>query len=135
MTKFDPTLPVQTRDGKKVQILSTEGDSLIAYVEKGQSHPCSGGVWALRVYNVNGKYFGSTGADSCVDLINCPPTKVKKEGWVNIYKRYSNPLELGVRTGGVFKSEELAKEAAYVAHHARNPLPIATVKIEWEEEQ
>ena len=136
---LDPSKPVMTRDGKKVTILSTEGDSLIAFVEKGQSHPSSGGLWALRVYNVNGKYFGSTGADSCVDLVNCPPTKVKKEGWVNIYpvKETSHHYKhhVKVHQSGVYVCKQSAVSAAVRANKMNTPFPVDTVKIEWEEEQ
>lgn len=135
---FDPSLPIQTRDGKKAILFSSEGDSLIAFVEKGQSHPSSGGIWALRVYNVNGKYFGSTGADSCVDLINCPPTKVKKEGWVNIHRMFCDNVDSKThlaRQSGIYKSRKFAVNAAVASNKRGVPLPVATVKIEWEEEQ
>ncbi len=139
---FDPTKPCQTRDGRRVTMFSSEDDSLIAFVERGQHHPASGGKWALRVYNINGKYFGSEGADSCVDLVNIP-TKVKKEGWVNIYPAYNAPKWYGeslpiqkiARQSGIYKTKGDAHREAVKAHGNGVPLPVATVKIEWEEEQ
>jgi len=132
LKKFDPSKPVQTRDGKKVIIRSSEDDSLTAFVETGQSHPCSGGVWALRVYNINGKYFSSAGADSCVDLINIP-TKVKKEGWVNIYKAKVGYYKSIAFQSGVYGTRIEADEACLNAHKNGVPLPVDTVKIKWEE--
>lgn len=110
--------PVCTRDGRAVRILcfdrkSVDGYSILALVDKGDHE-------SFIVCTSRGKFY-KCGKDNPYDLFMSP---VKKEGWINLYKR-----DGVTRTGGVniYQSMEEA-----MAMHCPNNY-IATVKIEWEE--
>ena len=64
---------------------------------------------------------------SCVYRIK--PRIVKREGWMNIYPMNGGPSDFIASTGHVFSSYEAAIECN------RENKRLATVKIEWEEEQ
>lgn len=75
MSSFDPTKPVQTRDGRKARIIATDakltdGRSIIALVER-----TNGGEMARYVYE-DGSWFGSYVTDPS-DLINVPEETVE----------------------------------------------------------
>lgn len=79
---FDPTKPVQTRDGRKAVIYTTEGIT--------QSRPIVGEIWnvgteegEVRRWLPDGKYTGNPNYEK-LDLINVPE-KIKLTGWVNVY--------------------------------------------------
>lgn len=78
MTKFDPTKPVQTRDGAYAEILWTDG---------GGSHPIGGfylGRDAERVassWSNDGVHYSFRE----LDLINIPEKPTTIERWVNVY--------------------------------------------------
>jgi hypothetical protein len=70
---FDPTKPVQTRDGRPAEIVYTFPDgSLLAVIDKDSSYRL----------NSHGRYWGGT-QTSKLDLVNIPPAKHKS--WVNFY--------------------------------------------------
>lgn len=78
--QFDPTKPVQTRDGRPVTILAMGVDSpdgpIVALVT------CPAGyVNAMHFYS-DGRYLA--GYDSPDDLVNVPQTLVV-DGWMNVY--------------------------------------------------
>jgi hypothetical protein len=61
------------------------------------------------------------------NLRNVPPKKVKKEGWMNVFhiRRHEHDQLSG---GGIYDTEESALK--YAVGYA-----VATVRIEWEEDQ
>lgn len=79
---FDPTKPVQTRDGRKAVIHTTEGMSenfpLVGEVI------CDGNETAPRTWTRKGAYTDNIHWESPFDLINVPE-KIKLTGWVNVY--------------------------------------------------
>lgn len=75
--KFDPTKPVQTRDGRKARIIATDRAGtypIIALVfgHKGTEIVCS--------FTVEG-CFSDCGTGSSSDLVNVPPSL-----WQNVYR-------------------------------------------------
>lgn len=110
--------PVCTRDGRPVRILcfdrkSVDGYSILALVDEGDHE-------GFIVCTSRGKFY-KYGKDDPYDLFMAP---VKKEGWVNLYKR-----DGVTRAGGVNIYQSM--EEAMIMHAPNNY--IATVKIEWEE--
>ena len=118
--------PVCTRDGRKARIICFDAkgnkpliilseidgkEVILRYTEKGQSD----------------NFHSPTPRED--DLMMCP---VKKEGWVNVYKRENEYIcenECNVFTGiTVFKSEGEAKR-----HIDKNKIYANTIKISWEE--
>ena len=84
---FDPTKPVQTRDGRKARIVSDKvsrgGYKYIAIISEE-----SGDEWS-GTFISDGSYYAS--GDACHrDLINVPE---KREMWVNVYDgSYKSPV-------------------------------------------
>jgi len=132
MTKncvLDLTKPVQTRDGRKVEILRTPKFLIIAFIED-ETNPSK---WVLRTFHENGNFLD--GYESGEDLFNIPPAKVRKEGWVNIYPvKEPRRKDLIAHQSGVFKTKQLAEGAAKRGNERYTPWPVCTTKIEWEEE-
>ena len=109
---FDPTKPVQTREGWKARILATDindygGETIAAAI----THP-GDGAELLRSYYPNGQYYD--GDPSGLDLINVPEKHVR---WVNF-----NPAGLA--------SDYLTREDA---DQYANPTRIACVRVEFED--
>lgn len=73
--KFDPTKPVQTRDGKEARVYAVHTNQSFAihgaYYE---------GSWRIHGWQMDGK---DAFAGNALDLINIPE---EREVWVNIYK-------------------------------------------------
>jgi len=134
---FDPSLPVKTRDGRKVEILRVQPISMriLAFIED-EHNPTK---WVLRTFYYDGCFYCQSANDTMIcgdDLINCPPTKVRKEGWVNIYPVLLKYFPLRIaNTSGVYATRIEADEVCLKAHRHGVPLPAATVKIEWEQKQ
>lgn len=84
-TKFDPTKPCQTRDGRKVRILCTDakrwhdGESIVALVDS----DTESGTQSVMTYMSDGRYYSKF--ESPYDLINIPE-KRKLTGWLNMYE-------------------------------------------------
>ena len=77
---IDLTIPVQTRDGRKVRVLCTDGPKLhpiVGLIEQG------GGSEDVYKWSAAGRY-GC--AEHSADLINVPETRVV---WVNMYPENS----------------------------------------------
>jgi hypothetical protein len=78
MTKvFDPTRPVQTRDGREARIICTDRKGrypLICLVKE------QDGTESCISNEVSG--YSRDGHTSRFDLVNIP---IKKEGWINVY--------------------------------------------------
>lgn len=77
---FDPSKPVQTRDGKPARIHATDLDGsfpiLATYYD--------GNQWRTLRVSPRGKYLSY--AEENLDLINVPPPKVKRDFWLAISK-------------------------------------------------
>lgn len=96
---FDPTKPVQTRNGKKARIICTDvaggnGYPIIALITE------SGGVERSIPYSENGCYWADKKGDHSLDLVNVPEEISR---WINVYT-------LGL-IGGAHPSREEADEA------------------------
>ena len=114
----NPSQKVVTREGKPVRIICTDAKcgkcpivGLVFNEEQAEE----------ETYNFmeNGKFFPDQ--DWFLDLFFAP-VKVKREGWVNIY-RDNNTTYIG----DVYPNEKDAKE------YKDDDLYITTTKIEWEE--
>jgi hypothetical protein len=124
MTKaFDPTRPVQTRDGRKARIVCVDAlgaQPIVALVE-GDKYETEG-----RHY-MDG-FYQHDRVPSLRDLINIPQ---KREGWVNVYPA-SLILEMPCTekrppVSCAFASEEEANKYAQFDR-------IACIRIEWTED-
>ena len=109
--------PVVTRDGRPVKIAGYNPDA---------------NVYSKITGWVNGevKAWGSVGdfysLTSGFDLFMAEKPKVKKEGWVNVYRKRES-IDTFAHLSNVYFYKEAAKRDA-------TDCCIATVKIEWEEE-
>jgi len=76
---IDWTKPVQTRDGRKVRVLCTDGPdlwySVIGMVD---------GRLCPETWTIDGVHFAN-GVTSNLDIINTPDPPVTVTGWVNVY--------------------------------------------------
>ena len=127
---FDPTLPVKTRDGRRALIHEVFNDGtkrFSAFIED-EINPTK---WVFMTYHHSGMFY--FGVPCGNDLVNVPK-KVKKEGWVNVYK-VTGICKGGLigRQSGIFDTKERAEK--WATHYENSPHIYATVKIEWEEEQ
>ena len=78
---FDPTKPVQTRDGQPARIICTDRKGaypIVALISYTYGEDCCG-------YGRDGRF--ADGNQCHRDLINIPE---KIEGWVNVYSALSN---------------------------------------------
>ncbi len=88
--KFDPTKPVQTRDGRKARIICTDRKgsdpqySIIALVV-----PAFGDHEQAIAYMADGR-FNTVLPEHSSDLINTP-ARIKREVWINVYG--SSPMD------------------------------------------
>lgn len=110
MKKFDPTKPVQTRDGKPARILASD--------LRNPAYPIVAAIYQLDqevafTYAKNGRYLDSVVKDE-MDLINIPEKHVR---WLNVY-----PTGLG----RLYLSREEADRFS-------SPNRIACIRIEYEE--
>jgi len=115
---FDPTKPVQTRDGRKAEILGTDfkSDYPIAAVV---THRC--GTQTVNSYTRDGHYYANKTPCSH-DLINVPQ---KHKWWLNAYEG-SDRIP---GAGGIFTSREAADKSAKRDFGKR----IACIEIEFTE--
>ena len=113
---FDPTKPVQTRDGKKARIKATDLANpeypIVALV----TDNTPGGLEYPIIYTRDGfKY--STRKETQDDLINIPE-RIKREVWINVYPEGSSI------DGGVSPYSQKSKADEY-AHRER----LACVRV------
>jgi hypothetical protein len=76
---IDWTKPVQTRDGRKVRVLCTDGPDL--------RYPVIGvadGGLCPETWTIDGVHFAN-GVPSDLDIINTPDPPVTVTRWVNVY--------------------------------------------------
>jgi hypothetical protein len=88
---IDWTKPVQTRNGRKVRVLCTDGPDL--------RYPVIGvvaGMLCPETWTIDGVHFVN-GAPSNLDIINTPDPPVTVTGWVNVWP-----------------------DRAYIVHHTRD---------------
>jgi len=116
--------PVVTRDGRPVKIAAYNPDAndyaqLLIWLD-GDAYSC----------HRNGKR--TKCSESSLDLFMAEKPKVKKEGWVNVFKsKYDDKTSIVKTSGKIYGMEEFAlnrQNDCFPNHY------IATVKIEWEEE-
>ena len=77
---IDWTKPVQTRDGRKVRVLCTDGPDL--------RYPVIGvadGGLCPETWTIDGVHFAN-GVPSDLDIINTPDPPVTVTRWVNVYE-------------------------------------------------
>lgn len=112
----NPTIPIVTRDGRRVRIICTDGRNnkypIIALMQSEEGKEANN-------YTIDGMYID--GHKTCLDLFFAP---TKKEGWVNLYRAEE---ELPV-LGHLYNTEEEAFE-----NKSSASVYMTTVKIEWEE--
>ena len=112
---FDPTKPVQTRDGRKARIICRDAKGpwpIVALVDYGHQD-------APHCFAANG-YELTDGLERPGDLVNIP---TKREGWVNVY-RGNGDLWVG---GRIYGTEDEARRGGKAIDNN-----IATARIEWE---
>ena len=114
----NPSKNIVTRDGRDVRIICTDKRGtnfpIVALIEcEDKEETC---------YYTKKGYWNSCEVVSKIDLFFAPE---KHEGWANMYK---NPDETNPYMGGLYNSEEEAREKIGL-----NDLYLRTVKIEWEE--
>ncbi|NIA67799.1 hypothetical protein HBA54_04275 [Pelagibius litoralis] len=82
---FDPTKPVQTRDGRKARIICTDRRttvySILALITEND------GYEYIESYTKAGHRYGDEDCDSCsVDLINIPEEPKTAKVWVAVFE-------------------------------------------------
>ena len=101
---FDPTKPVQTRDGRKARIICTDrvwigGAPLVVLIDT-----IDGSYQDVECFWSDGRIY-SSGADSQCDLFNAPePQHEPVTLWVNAHASGGS----GIYTSGPFNTEEYA---------------------------
>lgn len=89
--KFDPTKPVQTRDGRKARIITTEAHNptypIIALVKN------KSGVEEPNAFTLDG-FFNEGSPGWALDLVNVP-TKISLVQYVNVYRHASGRVYAG----------------------------------------
>ena len=120
----NPSQKVVTRDGREVRIICTDflsemNKPIIALIKEDENKE---NAWN---FTQNGKYHLSENKESSKDLFFAP---IKREGWINIYKDNITTFT----SSKIHQTEKQAKEE--VSEVLREyGIPIASVKIEWEE--
>ncbi len=102
---FDPTKPVQTRDGRKARIICTDAKGtqpIIALIDDGSYE-------IERRFCASGSFFVGYGQEDCrTDLINIP-ARIKREYWVNVYSyRISSLFDTKAECDSVCDSDRLS---------------------------
>lgn len=122
MKTFDPTKPVQTRDGRDARIVAVDyacsGETIVAAVRM------TSGEERLRTFNTDGRYFNDMEETS--DLVNIT---IKKTGWTVLSKNFYVD-NVDVSTPRLFESEQEAHD--WIGRYSgRRSLFVA--RVEWEE--
>jgi hypothetical protein len=118
MKAFDPTKPVQTRDGRPARILCTDRASplypIVALVRTEK-----GGEVSHYVTETGQSWRDEQESGS--DLVNIPE---KREGWINVYPVPESPWR--TPSACIYPTREEAIGASA-------KVCLATVKVEWTE--
>lgn len=115
--KKDPSQKVVTRDGREVRIICTNMKGRYKIV--GLVNDTKENVESVEVFQENGLV--SNSGECNLDLFFAP---IKKEGWVNIYKRMTKCLYV---EESIYYSKEIAIKNKFGGNY------VTTIKIEWEE--
>jgi len=128
---FDPAKPVQTRDGRRTRIISTNrvggSMSIVALIDD-----MAGYGEAVACFTAGGLGYGSKG-NMPGDLVNIP---TKRVGWLNLYRhpvKEREPRPPMTAGPGIRLYE--SRDQAITAGYARPPSEgyFATIKVEWED--
>lgn len=117
---FDPTKPVQTRDGRAARILCTDANGplpIIALVKA-----TNGNEEVMRLLADGQRRGRKAWRPDRDDLVNIP---MKRRGWTNVYRNQESAN--GVSIGPVICDSK--EDARLIAKE----VPLATIEIEWEE--
>ena len=117
----NPSQKVVTRDGREVRIICTDakGDEpIIALVYNNIRDEEN-----VYTYDKDGLFYKNN--DSCLDLFF---DTIKREGWINIYKDNITTFT----SSKIHQTEKQAKEEVSEVLKEYG-IPIATIKINWEE--
>jgi hypothetical protein len=118
--------PVVTRDGRPVKIAGYNPDAEETHRVMGWINGCPFSWGADGYYNPSKQ-------PCSLDLFMAEKPKVKKEGWVNVYRTpqwiISTSSDVHADSGHVYKDKETAIE-----NGGKFGTYIDTAKIEWEEE-
>ena len=129
----DPSFPIQTRDGREARIYETlPNGNIAAFIQK---HLHSN-EWVFKIFYKDGRTCSHYRLQELAcgdDLVNISKKKIRKEGWINIYS--TGCSQIMARQSGIYKYKADVEEKARLLKLAFGPSPIATIKIEWEEEQ
>jgi hypothetical protein len=123
--KFDPTKPVQTRDGWGVVIFPMPqgaagyNKETIFGAYKNPDLNC----WYVACWSGDGRWNGST--DTEYDLVNIP---AKKSGWLNIYPTATKTDRIA-NIGGLYFTKDAADKGSGGSGLDR----IACIEVHWEE--
>lgn len=125
---FDPTKPVQTRDGRKARIICTD--------RKHEAYPIAALVFDEDCGEEDVEFFAADGReyvgdDNDIDLVNVPE---KVEGWVNILHLpdVSSEFYDTFASAAVYKSKEAADTEAADVWASRGYVRVACVRVEFE---
>ena len=110
---FDPTKPVQTRDGRKARIICTDADDPRYPIVALSRSPVNGRE-IVNQHTIDGRLYGS-GPEITADLINIPE---RTRRWYNFYEPY--------RVRGSYPSKDFAITR-------RDPTRVALLEIIFEE--
>jgi hypothetical protein len=121
--QFDPSKPVQTRDGRKARIVCTDRKSaynisIIALIQES-----NGFEFACGYFSDGRHEIGAGGGEHKSDLVNIPEKR-----WVNIYRNLSGYVYAGGR-GFLTKGEAIKVRDTCVTSNLRDF--IACVEIDW----
>lgn len=104
---FDPTKPVQTRDGRPARIICTDrkddGWPIVAIYADNSAGRTEG----VGCYTREGR-FGDYGSDNRLDLVNVP---VEREGYVVLYPHFEY-MSNWAAAHKVFVGKSVAEKAA-----------------------
>ena len=115
----NPSLPVITREGKRVRIICTDAKSIYPVIGLVDNGICGERFVSCQK---NGRESNDV-FESKADLFFAEKNERKHEGWVNIFRGLTyNELFCGK----IYASKEKAESYA-------NDTTLATIKIEWEE--
>lgn len=104
--KFDPTKPVQTRDGRKARIIcngiNNPSYNMAAVVAEHD------GAENVSIYGAQGEFYVNVREPSDSDLVNIP-----EERWVNLYEAQNSIWKFG---GSLFDSKQAADDGQGTLH-------------------
>ena len=122
--KLDWSMPIQTRDGRKAELLCDDLRAPHSHAVKITDE--DGDKW-VGLYDESGATLWSKNEPF---IINVPPQMVKKSGWVVLRKNHEGEIK-ACRT--VSPTKELAEQHAKFVWGGLDMNIIATVEIHWEE--